>query len=697
MTERISPKNKLLFPIYGLDGNTQWCMVMSMTCRCCSARYNANDGAILARIPYYASLQYPVDSRFALPRNSHLNRSATDVFDFLMTTYGNGELCSRLLYNTINRAYLERLASYYSYHASHTRKSINPYSKVNTTPYLEKWEFVRAYPPLGDTLRDIFDDAFSSSCNPWQLSDHSRNEREIQGVGTDLIFVHDHTHEVTKNYFHRKKMGANALWDAGTETGEIATAVLVESTKTSDHSHAAMSLSRRANFNPTAMYTDTWPCKSLYWDLLFGRSLIGRLGLFHFLQRIVKTLRKKHIDYFRAINLLLDSVYFYNQLDYEDLLRVLKDGSYSGTKLTDADILELKLTKYFRQRYGKHLRKEIRPAETMRQRLEDWFGRFKCSATEGSITPALGRLDPTTKETLFTADTKTAIINCKEKAEYLQDPLPIDQMYHVIMPNPNSSHGLKEYLSRRGESNLESFHLSLAHFGNSGMRDSLADNLNLTGTARHNLTIRHKLRLSRMPMDDLTLKERARVPAAWESMVDYYNHSELAYVNRLAASCGVNKPPFKWVEKLVPDNGERFFSEYLKWRVAVKPKVDGNDLCLCSDCVPQQPTPVANDQVQESPVQERVTEPVTTKGNEISNVATPPAQETAPLPPPQQIPQQTHQYPFLPRPKLMWVPYLFQQQPLLGGCCNKYRAYCNRADKRGRPPHDYWCSFKNNK
>lgn len=60
-------KNELLFPICGLDGKTQWCMAMSMTCPHCKARHNANDGAVLARIPHCASSQCPVDSRFVLP------------------------------------------------------------------------------------------------------------------------------------------------------------------------------------------------------------------------------------------------------------------------------------------------------------------------------------------------------------------------------------------------------------------------------------------------------------------------------------------------------------------------------------------------------------------------------------------------------------------------------------------------------
>jgi len=330
-------------------------------------------------------------------------------------------------------------------------------------------------------------------------------------------------------------MGAEALWDVATETGEIATAVLVPSTATKDLSHAAMSLSKRSGFTPKAMYSDRWPVKTEYWERVFGKELEGRLGLFHFTQRLTRTMRKKHIDYFTAINHLLDAVYYYNQDDYESLLVALKDGTLSATgkKLTDDDITELKTTKYFRQRYSKYLRKEIRHPNTIRDRLDQWHARFKCSASEGS-SPACGRLDPVSKEPLFTAETKTVLMNCKEKCQCLQDPLTLDQMYDIIHPNPNSPHGLKQYLSRCGESNLESFHLMLAHFGNTGMRESLADNLNLTGTARHNLSIRYTLRLSQMSiMTDENTAKRSVTPAGWETTVEYFNNSELNYINDL--------------------------------------------------------------------------------------------------------------------------------------------------------------------
>jgi len=71
----------------------------------------------------------------------------------------------------------------------------------------------------------------------------------------------------------------------------------------------------------------------------------------------------------------------------------------------------------------------------------------------------------------------------------MSDPSPLQDMCNEILPNPNSSHQLVEHLSLRGESKLEAFHDRFAHFANCRMRASLADNLNLAGTARYNLLI----------------------------------------------------------------------------------------------------------------------------------------------------------------------------------------------------------------
>jgi hypothetical protein len=133
-------KNKVLFPIFGLDGPPSWAMVMSMQCPSCKIRFSANDSTILCRLPAYASSFYPVDTRYALAnKNCHLSRSATDIFDSILPTYGNADLCSRLLYKAINRAYLERAASYFSLVAECRGSKVT--SMVNATVH--------------DTMQDI--------------------------------------------------------------------------------------------------------------------------------------------------------------------------------------------------------------------------------------------------------------------------------------------------------------------------------------------------------------------------------------------------------------------------------------------------------------------------------------------------------------------------------------------------------------
>lgn len=674
--------NKILFPIFGLNGPPSWCMIMELKCSNCKTNYDSNEGAVICNLPIYMAAAYPVETKYCLGNNSHLAKTATNVFDIIMTTYGNGELCSRLLYNTMNRAYVDKVADYLSRHAV-AQDGQDETQSQSPRPYVEKdGGFITYFPPSGEYIRTAYDKSSETYNNHWRISDHERHTREIQGVGCRLSCAEDHTHEVTKNYFGRTRIGAMALWDMGTDTGEIASAVLVPTTKTSDLSHAAIQVTRRSNFKPAAVYSDRWPTKEGYWRTLFGNQVVGRLGLFHFEQRIIRTLRNRHVDYNRALNQLLDCIYYYNQHDYERLLTALKKGTIGGSAHDEEDIAHLKSTKYFRERYGKFLRKQIRPPNVICERLDDWFAQFKVEASAGSSRPALGRKDPITGENLFTQDTKPAVQNCKEKAQYLQDPLPLDRMYSAIPPNPKSAHGLTSYISHRGESSLESFHLMLAHFGNNGMRESLADNINLTGTARHNLAIRHQLRLAKASA--VTHENtRRKIPAGWESVVPHFNHSELRYINKLAEASGCQRP-FLVVEDLVKDTGEQFFSEYLSWLKATKPKQDKDDLCLCNKCYGNQIT----EQQQPTPASIAITN-YTEKVSNVTAVFTPAAQ---PPPAAARLPQQQVLIPTVPLLPV-WSfyppppPALYQTW----FCCETYKLYCLKSNKRGRPPHDKDC------
>ena len=222
---------------------------MSYTCGSCNTRIEGNDGLLLISLPEYVRNAYPVDPRYAQKGSTfHVNQGCSDLMDELMVTYGNGDLLSRTLFSKINKVYVRRLAEYLSFWKAFNMVAGED-NQVEPPRFPNKdGEFITVFPPSGDALRDLFDDAKASNYTSYGVSDHDRCTREIQAVGTNSMFAQDHTMEVAKNY--RRSLGAFAVWDCATETGEISSAVIVGSTRTEDLAHAAESLARRPNFNP---------------------------------------------------------------------------------------------------------------------------------------------------------------------------------------------------------------------------------------------------------------------------------------------------------------------------------------------------------------------------------------------------------------------------------------------------------------
>jgi len=98
-------KNKTLFPVFSIDGPPAWCVIKSLVCDKCHSRFDANESSVLLTLPVCAEQTCPVETKFALPdKHCHSNGNATAVFDSVMVACANGELCSRLLFNAINRA-----------------------------------------------------------------------------------------------------------------------------------------------------------------------------------------------------------------------------------------------------------------------------------------------------------------------------------------------------------------------------------------------------------------------------------------------------------------------------------------------------------------------------------------------------------------------------------------------------------------
>ena len=218
----------------------------------------------------------------------------------------------------------------------------------------------------------------------------------------------------------------------------------------------------------------------------------------------------------------------------------------------------------------------------------------------------------------------------------------------------------------------------------------------------------------------------------------YYNHTELAYVNKIAADAGVTATdwPFKNVERLVDDTGERFFSEYLTTIKPHKQMYDTMDRCLCNTCkvhspIPliQPPSAVQQQLQQKLPAKLQVQRPMASTdgmGLQQTNQNLNGQQLTTPVTPMQQPPptasvQQREALsdnhggavtntsammpPFINQTQILpiMIPYpwpfpigthSFSSAPFVNMpsfCCGSYMTWYQQDNRMGRPPHDRRC------
>lgn len=73
---------------------------------------------------------------------------------------------------------------------------------------------------------------------------------------------------------------------------------------------------------------------------------------------------------------------------------------------------------------------------------------------------------------------KAQLENNKEKACYIQDPDGF-QMYVEVQPGKRPQHKLQVQLSKHPESELETFHCTISHFPNNGIRAEMATAITL--------------------------------------------------------------------------------------------------------------------------------------------------------------------------------------------------------------------------
>ena len=574
----------VLTPIQHVDGSTAYSINRQYKCNKCGFTCKANDGRLFHQLPSYYRRAYPVDPRYAVNYQIHLSKSASQLVEKLMLTYGNGEQISRALHEMSAARYENFEEDYYRRYADWREKT----KSTEAAPRLPSFRdyFGNRMGLKGDTMRDRYGFAASSNLTATNLSDDMRNTREIQAVGCRICSSSDHTFAIIKNYIADEIGSAKAVHTINTETAEIASAAIVDTTSAKDFAHQLEQFSRRPNVCPKVHVTDNCPANDLLLRELFDRDnwkIVLRLGMFHWMHRISVTLNDQHPDCNAAIAELSKCIYTEDLGDTKEVKAALLDGRLGPrpkkgekkSQLTEDDVhlMQVTSTSLWKSYRNKYIRIWIKPQEEIEKNLQKWFEKYK-----RGVWP----YDPKTGADLFMVDTESAVERARNSVPWVTDVLPKEDIYEPIAPGRRSKTDLPEYLGKRGvESKLESFHLRLAHFGNLGTSKELMDSLCLAGMAEWNKRIRHRHRCLRDPTEALT---------SWSKEVpSHLDHSYLALINNLARQAGVADDAHKNVMPLPKDNGERFMSMY--WDEQQKrnsnfvPKASGR--CMCHLCIPQ--------------------------------------------------------------------------------------------------------------
>lgn len=552
-------RTRSLFPLWrGDSGVTSWCVVMYYICPCstCKTYFAANDGRVLSLLPAWLRQQYPVAPSYATG-SFHLDETYTDLLESLMVTSANASVLAKLMFRKYNKAYVTKIESYLS---------MKP-----TKDFVDEVAFHgRAYPPSPETLRDLFLESEQSFLQPYGFSNESRFNREIQAVSveeTDMVAI-DWTFQVIKNY---QLPGAHACFTSNKgSTSEITLPLIVDSTKASQIAHGIVSARQnREKFSPRVLYTDTCPHNVAFWRLLFGATLVVRLGLFHLIQRIYRTLDTKSHIFWECLVQLKETMYSYNTEDIGNLYRCLRDGTLNGKKHSGHEIEDLRHSNRWNDRYGSYLRKAIHAGPVIQQKIDCWIRKF-------------ARKKDVNGRAVFTRETEKVAKEQLQKVQYVSDATRpgTTEHYTEIRAGPKSTHGLPKYKSMLPESLLEKFHELLAHFGNTGMRAELADVLCLRGTAEWNVRCRWRQHVNNGDLN-------SNLPQYLQELPPYFDHSMLHYLNESAKALSLTRP-FNFVTLIHEDNGERFFSRYFKEqaeRNQLRLIDESSKLCKCAACL----------------------------------------------------------------------------------------------------------------
>jgi hypothetical protein len=681
-------KNSILLNVHTYK-SANLCMltrVMHYRCLRCKEVISGVDGRLLAKLPAHARAAYPVSPEYGIGKNTSF-QVAQDVADDLresIKTYSNPQQFTAKLYRRQGLEFERKAATYVSVNANQERTDF-----VSWANWINGF-----YPPSPDSFKNHYQHSEESTLGPTGMSNDERYTRELQSVTTTEGAAFDWTFAVLHNYYRSK---AKACCTAKTSMGLWAGAVLVPSTKISDAAHFIEQMARRPGFSLRVLYTDTWPSNNQFWFGIFGADLLGRLGLFHFLKRLLEFLDPQCEIYWKALDAFKSTIYRYNPTDYNSLIQVLQNGtmSHAAKPMSDPQIVDLRESKNWKHRTSRFLRKILYQSANISFNWAKW----NCDYLR--YIDSQGRVLVKDKEGFKKAEQE----QLNKTVRYIQDPENME-MYVSIPPGPNSTHGLSSFKSKRCESALENGHLKLAHYANNGSSEVMADLLSMRGITEDNVKILHEL----ARYEEKQVVSDPNVKGYLEDVSPFQNHLLLGHINQSHAAVGL-KEPFRCPTVLGPDTGEVFLGRYIHQQLKRNDRGEYSSTdrrCTCQKCLrsgiplpnqsgegQRQPQPLPPAQVAPRPLVLALPAPAPLQVEPRLLLPAPPA----PVPrlilpalaPQQMVPRQL--VPVMPM-DMMWHPAYqvnLASNAYSNACCTRNLRWTLNDRRMGRPPHDLNC------
>ena len=342
-----------------------YAVACSYKCSACGSVVRANHGKLLHQQPNFVQGAYPVDPRYAIAERSNpyqFGEKFTQQFDSLSVTTMPSSIMTKQAYVSYGQFYEKKVLDYYS-QLDWGSKQKPPLFIGAPRQYPNFLEFCggKITLPSSNTLLEAALLAFHSALVPSGVSDFDRCRRELQSVGCEFGVCFDHTFSAMANYSKKTLKVGNAacFMTCMVETGECPGAIMVPSTRLRDAAHWVQQLSERPTFRPKAMWSDVHPHGMDFWRL-FWRCIYGHLGIFHWTQRLTRTMRQRHPDYGKAVAALSDCVYFFYPPDEDAVQQALLSGTMNNDgPMNHDDIVILKREGTFKKCYSEYIWKVI--------------------------------------------------------------------------------------------------------------------------------------------------------------------------------------------------------------------------------------------------------------------------------------------------------------------------------------------------